>query len=214
MSAKKNKSTRSTRYSPRVSFTDNATPNTHRQSPSLSNISIPLTDSPQVLSFDKAVGKVFNKNLIASPTSKDAVFKVVRDCIIRYDEERLKELNPYLHSYWRDLHVSGGCVCVDEKVVVRSALKDELIEDPHASHPGSWGMICMSQHCWWTYRNRDLLVRAIECKPCTVIGKSLNSIIKLQNSKFPSHKPCIVPNQEIQIVIQVLLILKKIMNYV
>ena len=101
------------RASPRVSFTDNPTTNTPRRSSSHSNLSTPLTDSPQVISFEKVVGKVFNKGLIASLTSKDAVLKEVRDCIIRSDEERLKALNPYLHSYLRDLHVSSGCVNMD-----------------------------------------------------------------------------------------------------
>ena len=45
--------------------------------------------------------------------------------------------------------------------------------------------------------NRDLLVRAIESKSCTAIGKNLTSIIPA--NKFQVHKPCIVPNQEIQI---------------
>ena len=190
-------SSRTTRTSPRVSFTDNATTSTPRRSSSHSNLSTPFTDSPQVVSFEKVVGKVFNKGLIASLTSKDAVLKEVRDCIIRGDEERLKALNPYLHSYWRDLHVTGGCVCMDEKVAIPNALKDALTEDLHASHPGSWGMVCMAQHCWWPYMNRDLLVKAIECKSCTAIGKNLKSIIPAK--KFKAHTPCIVPNQEIQI---------------
>ena len=45
--------------------------------------------------------------------------------------------------------------------------------------------------------NRDLLVRAIECKPCTAIGKNLKSIIPAK--QFQAHKPCMVPKQEIQI---------------
>ena len=196
VSSMKGKSTlnRSSRISPRVSFTDN--PNTPRQSSSHSKISTPLTDSPQVLPFDKVVGKFFNKGLIASLTSKDAVLKEVRDCVIRSDEERLKALNPYLHSYWWDLHVSSSCVCMDEKVAIPNALKDPLVEDLNASHPGSCGMVCMAQHCWWPYMNRDLLVRAIECKSCTAIGKNLKSIIRAK--QFQAHKPCIVPNQEIQ----------------
>ena len=173
----KSTSTRSTRTSPRISFTDNATGNSPRQTPSHSNISTPLTDSPRVLSFDKVIGNIFNKSLIASLTSKDALLKEFMDCIIRSDEERLKELNPYFHSYWRELHVSGGCVCMDEKVAILNALKGALIEDLHASHPGSWGMVFMAQHCWWPYMNRDLLVRAIECKPCIAIGKNLKSVI-------------------------------------
>ena len=45
--------------------------------------------------------------------------------------------------------------------------------------------------------NRELLVRAIECKSCTAIGKNLKSIIPVK--QFQAHKPCIVPNQEILI---------------
>ena len=189
-------SSRTTRASPRVSFTDNATTSTPRRS-SHSNLNTPLTDSPQVMSFERVVGKVFSKGLIASLTSKDAVLKEVRDCIIRGDEERLKALNPYLHSYWRDLHVTGGCVCMDEKVAIPNALKDALIDDLHASHPGSWGMVCLAQHCWWPYMNRDLPVKAIECKSCTAIGKNLKPVIPAK--QFKAHTPCIVPNQKIQI---------------
>ena len=192
----KSASTRANRASPRVSFTDNPTTNTTRRSSSHSKLITPLTDSPQVISFEKVVGRVFNKGLIASLTSNDAVLKEVRDCIIRSDEEQLKSLNPYLYSYWRDLHVSSGWVCMDEKVAISNALKDALIEDLHASHPGSWGTVCMAQHCWWQYMNRDLLVKAIECKSCTAISKNLKSVIPAK--QFKAHTPCIVPNQEVK----------------
>ena len=181
---------------PGVSFTDNAAQHTPRQSPLHSNISTPLTDSPQFLSFDKMIGKVFNKNLIASLLSNNAVLKGVRDCIIRSDEERLKQLNPYLLSYWRDLHVSGGCLCMNEKVAIPNALKDALIEYLQASQPGSWGMVNMAQHCWCPYMNRDLSFRAIECTPRTALGKNLKPIIPAK--QFQAHKPCIFPKQEIQ----------------
>ena len=128
VSAMKGKSisTHRNRTSPRVSFTKNTTPNTPRQSSSRSKISSPLTDSAQILSFDKVVGKVFNKGLLASLTSKDAVLKEVRDCIIHSDEKSLKALNPNLHSYWRDLNVSNGCVCMVEKVAIPNTLRGAL----------------------------------------------------------------------------------------
>ena len=43
--------------------------------------------------------------------------------------------------------------------------------------------------------NRDLLVRSIECKYCTAIGKNLKSIIAAK--QFQANKTCIIPNQEI-----------------
>ena len=130
------------------------------QLPSNSNIRTPLTDRPQFLSFEKAVGKVFDKSLIGALTSKDAVLKEVRDCIIRDDGDRLK--TPYLHSYWRDLRVISGCVCMDDKMAIPNAPKEALIEDLQANHPGIWGMICKAQHYWCQYINRNILFRSIE----------------------------------------------------
>ena len=49
----------------------------------------------------------------------------------------------------------------------------------------------------WPYINRDLLVKAIECKSCTAICKNLKSVIPAKH--FKAHTPCIVPNQKIQI---------------
>ena len=92
-----------------------------------SNASTPLTPSPHVPTFEYIVSKIFNKSLVASLTSKNAVLKEVRDSILTNNESRLKALNPYIHSYWRYLHVRSGCVCVDEKFchTERSARGDD-----------------------------------------------------------------------------------------
>ena len=74
---------------------------------------------------------------------------------------------------------------------------EELIDDIHASHPGTWGMICMATHCLWPYMIFELIVRATECKPCTVIGKNLKYVIPAK--RFRPHVPCVEQNQEIQI---------------
>ena len=130
-------------------------------------------------------------------TSKDVVLKEVRYCILTNNESRLKELNPHIHSYWRDLHVRSGCVCIDEKVAIPNVLQEAMIEDIHASHPGTGGIICMATHCWWPNMNRELIVKATECKTCTAIGKNLKSVIPAK--QFRPHIPCVELNQEIQI---------------
>ena len=123
-----------------------------------SNTSTPLTPIPHIPTFDYIVSKIFNKSLIASLTSKNAVLKEVRDCILTDNESRLKALNPYTHSYWRDLHVRSGCVCVDEKVAIPNVLREAMIDDIHSSHQGTWGMICMATQCWCnTYIKSSLL---------------------------------------------------------
>ena len=45
--------------------------------------------------------------------------------------------------------------------------------------------------------NRELLDRAIVCKPCTAMGTILKSIIP--SKQYQAYKPCIGSNQEIQI---------------
>ena len=64
-----------------------------------SDTSTLLTPSPHVPTCDYIVSKIFNKSLIASLTSKDAVLKELRDCILTDNESRLKAINPYIRSY-------------------------------------------------------------------------------------------------------------------
>ena len=161
-----------------------------------SNASTPLTPSLHVPTFEYLISKVINKSLIASLTSKDAVLKEVRDCILTNKEIRLKALNPYIHSYWRDLYVRSGCVCTDKNVAIPKVLREAMIDGIHTSHPGTWRMICMATHCWWPYMHRELIVKTTECKPCTVIGKNLKSVFPAE--QFNPHIPCVEPNQEIQ----------------
>ena len=142
----------------------------------------------------KVVRKLFNKNLLASLTSENAVLQDVRDRILRDGENRLKQLNPYLHSSWRGLQANSGCFCMDENVAFPHGLKHSLIRDLHASQTGIWGIVCLAQHCWWPCMNHEHLVCSIECKPSTVIGKNLKSSIPVK--QFQTHKPSIVPNQE------------------
>ena len=59
----------------------------------------------------------------------------------------------------------------DEKVAIPNVLQEELVDDIHASHLGTWGMICMPTPCWWPYMNCELIVKATECKAFTVIDE-------------------------------------------
>ena len=96
-----------------------------------------------------------------------------------------------------DLHVRSGCVCMDEKIAIPNVLREALVEDLHGSHPGTWGMICIANHCWWPNMNRELIVRSTERKSCTAVGINLKSVIPAR--QFHAHIPCAEPNHEVQI---------------
>ena len=83
--------------------------------------------------------------------------------------ERRKEVNHYLYSYLRDLHVRSGCVCVDERVAIPHSIQEAVLESLHLTHPGRWGMITLFQYAFSPYMHREILNKTAQCKPCTVI---------------------------------------------
>ena len=91
----------------------------------------------------------------------------------------------------------SSCVCIDEKVAIPKVLRKALVEDIHASHPGTCVMICMATHCSLPYMNPEIIVEATEGKTCTDIGKNLKSVIPAK--QFKPHIPCVEPDQELQI---------------
>ena len=87
--------------------------------------------------FLTILDKVFNINSIAAMSSKDAVFKETRDCVIADDENRYKRLFKYIRSYGKDLHFIYGHLCIGDKTAIPNARKYELF---HMSHPGCMSM--------------------------------------------------------------------------
>ena len=144
--------------------------------------------------FENNLTQLFTKGFLAVLTSKDAVLKEVRDCILQNDAQRFKEMNPYLFSYWRVLHVRSGCVYVDERVAKPHSIQDAVLESLHLTHPGSWGMITLGQYAFWPYMHREIFNKAATCKPCTDIGKKLKPVVP--SSKW---KPLLNCSEEIQI---------------
>ena len=142
----------------------------------------PSVDDLYLDSFNFALSKIFSSSLMASLTTKDAILKEIRDCILTDNEDRCKKISPYIHSFWKDLHVNNGCVCIDDRIALPHAIKDAYVDAIHATHPGTWGMTDMETHA---------------CNPCFKIGKNLKPIIPA--NKWAPLKLCKFPNEEIQI---------------
>ena len=187
---------------PRVTFRAQSTPNTNTivsinntqasSSPEHRDIELSREEI-----FENNLNQLFRKSFLAVLTSKDDVLKEISDFVMQDDEVRCIEVSHHIHSFWKDLHVKSGCLCVDERVAIPNSIKDAVLESIHMTHPGSWGMISLSQYAWWPYRHREILAKTSDCVPCTDIGKNLKPIIP--KSKWHPHKLCQEPNQEIQI---------------
>ena len=168
------------------------TPNTDT-----TTVTSPSVDDLYLDIFNFALSKIFSSTLMASLIIKDAILKEIRDCILTENEDRFKQISPYIHSFWKELLVKNGCVCVDDRIAVPQAIKDAYVEAIHATHPGTWGMTDMATHLWWPYKHRDIVTKTAKCNPCTKIGKHLKSIIPA--NKWAPLKLCKVPNEETQI---------------
>ena len=145
----KAKRSKSTPTKARVTFSD-TTPLTPTTNTSL-NIETPsgsLIDAAEDICFTETLNKIFSKKILAIFAGRDAILKEVRDCVIRDDPERLREISPYIFSYWRDLSVKHGCVCLDERIAIPKAIKDAVLEDIHSTHPGSFAMLSLAQSIW------------------------------------------------------------------
>ena len=158
---------------------------------------LPNLDLSKEEVFENNLTQLFTKGFLAVLTSKDAVLKEVRDCILQSDPQRCKEVNSHMFSYWRDLHVRSGCVCINERVAIPHSIQDAVLESLHLTHPGSWGMITLGQYAFWPYMHREILNKAAQCKPCTDIGKNLKPVVPA--SKWKPLLTCTEPNEEIQI---------------
>ena len=179
----------------RVTF--QSTPNSNITRSSKDGQTSPNLELSKEEVFENNLTQLFTKGFLAVLTSKDAVLKEVRDCVLQNNPQRCKEVNPYLFSYWRDLHVRSGCVCVDERVAIPHSIQDAVLETLHLTHPGRWGMITLGQYAFWPYMHREILNKAAQCKPCTDTGKNLKPVIPA--SKWKPLLPCTEPNEEIQI---------------
>ena len=169
----------------RVRFTDEAGPSSAQAVPATpitpttdtTTVTSPEVDDLYLDSFNFPLSKMFSSSLMASLTTKDPILKEIRDCILTENEDRCKQITPYIHSFWKDLHVKNGCVCIDDRIAPPHANKDAYVDAIHATHPGTWGMTDMATHAWWPYMHRDIITKTAKCNPCVKIGKNLKSII-------------------------------------
>ena len=81
-------------------------------------VTSPSSDDLYTDAFNFALSNNFSRRLMASLTSKDANLKDVRNCVMTDNEDRCRQISPYIHSFWKDLRVKNCCVCIDDRITV------------------------------------------------------------------------------------------------
>ena len=119
----------------KVRFADEAGPSTApavQATPSTPNtdtttVTSPSTDDLYTDAFNFALSKIFSSTLMASLTTRDAILKEIRDCILTENEDRCKQILPYIHTFWKDMHVKNGCVCIDNRIAISHSIKEAYV---------------------------------------------------------------------------------------
>ena len=114
---------------------------------------------------------------MASLASNDAILKELRDCVNTGNEDRCRQISPYFHSYWKDLNVKNGFVCVDDQTAISNSINDAYVEAINATRQVVCGMTDKPVHVLWLFMHRDLLSKKARCNPCVKIGNKLKSTI-------------------------------------
>ena len=91
----------------RVQFEDEAGPSSTQAVPATpitpttdtTTVTSPSVDDLYLDSFNLALSKIFSSSLMASLTTKDAILKEIPDCILTKNEDRCKQISPYIHSF-------------------------------------------------------------------------------------------------------------------
>ena len=175
----------------KVPFADEAGPSTTLSVPATP--STPNTDTTTVTSlstddlytdaFNFALSKKISSTLMASLTPMDGILKEIRDCVLTDNEDRCRQISPYIRSFWKDLHIKNGCVCIDAAVSHRHPqLNCRSLYGSDSCHTsGELGMTDMATHAGWPYKHLGIVTKTAKCNPCVKIGKNLKSI-------FPASK--------------------------
>ena len=137
----------------------------------------PSTDDLHTDAFNFVISKIFSSTLMAHLTSKDAILKEIRDFVQTNNEDRCRQISPYIHSFWKNLHLKNGCVCIDDWIAIPNSKKDVYVEAIYSKNPGIWGKTDMATHAWWPYIHRDIITKTAKCNPCVKIGKNLKSFL-------------------------------------
>ena len=118
---------------PLVTFRTHSTPNTNK-STSVNNTQTSTSAEHRDIElsrekiFESHLNQLCAKSFLAVLISKDAVVEEIQDCVIQDDEARCREVSQYIHSFWTDLHVKSGNLCVDERVAIPNSIKNAVLE--------------------------------------------------------------------------------------
>ena len=142
--------------------------------------------------------EIFDSKFMFLLSKQDLVLKKIIKAIEEDRKQNILQLGNYYKSYMNNLQVSGGCLCLDNRLVIPACLRSTMHHRLHETHPGQFAMKSLAtQYIWWPKIYREIQVHGESCIECVKAGKNLKPLSNHNTlGKLPTVKK---PNQEIEL---------------
>ena len=131
-------------------------------------------------------------------SKQDLVLKKIIKAIEKDRKQDIVQLGNYYKSYLNNLHVSGGCLYLDNRLVIPACLRSTMLNRLHEAHPGQFAMKSLAtQYIWWPKIYLEIQVHGENCIECVKAGKNLKPLLNHNTlGKLPTVEE---PNQEMEL---------------
>ena len=142
------------------------TENMDTLTPSTSNPSDnPLERSPskkktvKINIFPFSWPEIFDSKFTSLLSKQDLVLKKNNS-----SKQDILQLGNYYKSYLNNLHFSGGCLYLDNRLVIPACLRSTMFHRLHEAHPGQFAKKSLAtQYIWWSKIYREIQVHGENC---------------------------------------------------
>ncbi|KAL3246960.1 hypothetical protein MRX96_057314 [Rhipicephalus microplus] len=112
------------------------------------------------------IPRVLRSTVVAEATSKDPTLAKLREALWSGAELRDPEFRFYAHRKLQ-MSVQEDCILLGSRVVIPSALQQEVLRLLHEGHPGMTKMKAIARsHVWWSSLDEDITAAVRQCQIC------------------------------------------------
>ena len=142
--------------------------------------------------------EIFDSKCMALLSKQDLVLKKIIKAIGEDRKLDIAQLGNYYKPNINNLHVNGGCLYFDDRLVIPACLKTTMLHRLHEAHPVEFAIESLATlFIWWPKLYREIKVHGENYIECVKAVKSLKPLTKHDNlRKLPS---VVETNQEMEL---------------
>ena len=142
--------------------------------------------------------EIFDSKFMSLLSKQDLVLKKIIKAIEEDRKQDILQLGNYYKPYLNNVHVSGGCLYLDNRLVIPACLRSTMLNRLHEAHPCQFATKSLAtQYIWWPKIYREIQVHGENCIECVKAGKNLKPLINHTTlGKLPTVEE---PNQDMEL---------------